>query len=223
MNAPTASTFVSSVVVQPLVVAMSSLVLSSLMSYEISGQLDWRPITICVTSDILAVGVDHLKDQEVIISAWGATVMKRYVPLFQLGRTFMALNALLLVMTLCQSPPKTAFLTAGFAVPAFLWATPLRFQRIGAGLKRFIWSNYDQDVEYDSPKSNKPFIIKEVPGMKAIFDGTIRGCGMPLVVQSVLQVSWQSAHNPPPWTIMETIIWSTVNRICYCVRHFSSE
>jgi hypothetical protein len=39
-------------------------------------------------------------------------------------------------------------------------------------LKRFVWVDYDQE---DSPGFNKPFIIKRVPGMKAIFDGIIRG------------------------------------------------
>jgi hypothetical protein len=127
-----------------------------------------------VTCDILAVGVDHLRDQEAAIGAWGAAVMKRFIPLLHLARIFLALNASLLVIALCRSPPKMTLVTALFTVPAFLWATPLDFQRIGA-LKRFIRANYDQDVECDSPKSNEPFIIKRVPGMKAIFDGIIRG------------------------------------------------
>lgn len=216
MATPTVSTFVGSVILQPIVVAMSSLVLSSLLSYELAGQLDWRPITVCVTCDILAVGVDHLKDQEVAIGAWGAAVMKRFAPWLQLARLFLALNASLLIIALCRSPPKMTLVTAVFTIPAFLWATPLDFQRIGA-LKRFTRANDDQDVEYDSPKPNEPFIIKRVPGMKAIFDGIIRGCGMFFVVHSALQLSWQSAHNAPPWTIIETVVWSTVNRTCHCI------
>ncbi|KAG2138151.1 hypothetical protein BD769DRAFT_1601179 [Suillus cothurnatus] len=70
-------------------------------------------------------------------------------------------------------------------------------------LKRFVWVDYDQE---DSPGFNKPFIIKRVPGMKAIFDGIIRG-----------YLSWQSVNNAPPWTIIETVIWSTVNRTCHCL------
>ncbi|KAG1753492.1 hypothetical protein EDB19DRAFT_1669549 [Suillus lakei] len=176
MATPTVSTFAGSVILQPIIVAMTSLVLSSLLSYEIAGQLDWRPITVC--------------DQEVVIGAWGAAVMKRFTPLFHL---------------------------ALFAAPAFLWATPLEFGWIGTVLKRFTRTNYDQEAEYDSPKSNEPFIIKRVPGMKAIFDGIIRGCGTFFVVHSTLQLSWNSAHNALPWTIIETIVWSTVNRTCHCI------
>lgn len=217
MATPTVSTFAGSVILQPIIVAMTSLVLSSLLSYEIAGQLDWRPITVCVTCDILAVGVDHLKDQEVVIGAWGAAVVKRFTPLFHLARIFLALNASLLVIALCRSPPKMTLVTAVFTAPAFLWATPLEFGWVGAVLKRFTRTNYDQEVEYDSPKSNEPFIIKRVPGMKAIFDGIIRGCGTFLVVHSALQLSWNSAHNALPWTIIETIVWSTVNRTCHCI------
>ncbi|KAG2111890.1 hypothetical protein BD769DRAFT_1364710, partial [Suillus cothurnatus] len=60
-------------------------------------------------------------------------------------------------------------------------------------------------------------IIKRVPGMKAIFDGIIRGYGLFLVVHSTFQLSWQSVNNAPPWTIIETVIWSTVNRTCHCI------
>ncbi|KAG1827281.1 uncharacterized protein BJ212DRAFT_1583818 [Suillus subaureus] len=218
MATPTVSTFVSSVILVPIVVAVSSAAISSLLSYEIAGQLDWRPITVCVTCDILAIGVDHLKDQEVVIGAWGAAVMKRFAPVFHLARIFLAFNASLLVIALCRSPPGTTLVTAVFAAPAFLWATPLDLRRIGVVLKSFIWANYDQkETEYDPPRSNEPFIIKRVPGMKAIFDGIIRGCGTFFVVHSALQLSWETANNAPPWTIIEIIIWSTVNRTCHCI------
>jgi hypothetical protein len=49
MATPTVSTFVGSVILQPIVVAMSSLVLSSLLSYELAGQLDWRPVSLLWT------------------------------------------------------------------------------------------------------------------------------------------------------------------------------
>ncbi|KAG2116236.1 hypothetical protein BD769DRAFT_1486788 [Suillus cothurnatus] len=217
MATPTVSTFVSSVILQPIVVAMSSMVLSSLLSYEIAGWLDWRPIAICATCDILAVGIDHLKDQEVVISALGSTVMKRFTLLFHLARIFLALNVSLLVIALCQSPPKTTLVTAVFTAPAFLWATPFDLRHIGAVLKGFIWAKYDQKVEHDSPISNEPFVIKRVPGMKAIFDGIIRGCGTFFVVHAALQLSRKSAHDALPWSIIETIIWSTVNRTCHCI------
>jgi len=101
--------------------------------------------------------------------------MKRFTLLFHLARIFLALNVSLLVIALCQSPPKTTLVTAVFTAPAFLWATPFDLRHISAVLKRFIWAKYDQKVEHDSPISNEPFVIKRVPGMKAIFDGIIRG------------------------------------------------
>lgn len=127
-----------------------------------------------MTCDILAVAVDHLKDQEVAISARGAAVMKRFAPLFHLARIFLGLNVLLLVVAFWRSPPKMTLIAVAFAAPAFLWATPLHFSRIGTVVNRFVLANDEEgEVEYDSPKA--PFIIKRVPGMKAIFDGIIRG------------------------------------------------
>ncbi|KAG2335246.1 hypothetical protein BDR05DRAFT_1007044 [Suillus weaverae] len=40
---------------RPIVISMNSLALSALMSYVMSanGDIDWRPITICVTGGIL--------------------------------------------------------------------------------------------------------------------------------------------------------------------------
>ncbi|KAG1849706.1 hypothetical protein DFJ58DRAFT_662296 [Suillus subalutaceus] len=199
MATPTVSTFVISVILQPIIVGISSAMLSSLISYEIAGQLDWRPIIICMTCDILVIGVDHLKDQEVVINALGAASMKRFTPMFHLARIFLALTASLLVIALSQSPSETTFLTV-------VLLPPPRFSIRAV--------NYDQE---DSPGSKNPFIIKRVPGMKAILDGIIRGYGLFLVVHSALQLSWQSANNAPPWTIFETIIWSTVNRTCHCI------
>ncbi|KAG1852679.1 hypothetical protein F4604DRAFT_2040636 [Suillus subluteus] len=217
MATPTVSTFVGYVILQPIIVAMSTAVLSAFLSYEIAGQIDWRPITVCYTCDFLTVSVDHLKDQEVVIGALGVAAVKRFTPLFRLSRILLALNALLLVVALCQSPSEVTFITAAFTAPAFLWVTPLDLQWIDRVLKRFIRANHDQEVEYDSTRSKKPFVIKRVPGVKAILDGIIRSCMPLLVVHSALQLSWQSAHNAPPWTITETMIWSMVNRICHCI------
>ncbi|KAG1836815.1 hypothetical protein DFJ58DRAFT_669321 [Suillus subalutaceus] len=217
MATPTVSTFVGYVILQPIIVGMSTAVLSSFLSYEIAGQIDWRPITVCLTCDILTVSVDHLKDQEVVIGALGAPAMKRFTPLFRLARVFLALNASLLVMALCQSPSEVTFITAVFTAPAFLWVTPLDLQWIDRVLKRFILANYDREVGYNSPRSKEPLIIKRIPGVKAILDGIIRSCMPFLVVHSALQLSWQSAHKVPPWTVTETMIWSIVNRICHCI------
>ncbi|KAG2111889.1 hypothetical protein BD769DRAFT_65799 [Suillus cothurnatus] len=42
MATPTISTFVGSMILIPIIVEMSSGILSSLISYEIAGRLDWR-------------------------------------------------------------------------------------------------------------------------------------------------------------------------------------
>ncbi|KAG2063445.1 hypothetical protein BDR04DRAFT_1062750 [Suillus decipiens] len=217
MATPTVSTFVNHVILLPILVAMSSGVLSALLSYEMAGRLDWRPITVCMTCDFLTVSADHLKDQEVAIGALGAAVTKRFTPLFYLARILLALNVPPLIMALYRSPLEVMLVTAIFTMPAFLWATPLDLGRIGAVLKRFILSKSDEEVEYDSLRSNKPLIIKRVPGLKAILDGIIRSCGIFFVVRSALQLPWQSAYHAPPWTIIETVVWSMVNRIGHCI------
>ncbi|KAG2113066.1 uncharacterized protein F5147DRAFT_835179 [Suillus discolor] len=189
MATTTASSFISSVILQPLIVAISSAVYSSLLSYEMVGNLDWRPIVICATSDVLVIAADHLKDQEIVIGSRGAAVIKRFTPL------------------------APTFFTAVFTSPAFLWTTPLDLSRVGAVLKRFIGAHYSREVD----KAHKPFVIKRVPGMKAFFSGTIRSCGVFLVVQSALQSPWKSTHDALPWTIAETLVWSMVNRTGHCI------
>ncbi|KAG2052818.1 hypothetical protein BDR06DRAFT_494899 [Suillus hirtellus] len=172
--------------------------------------LDWRPIVICATSDVLVIAVDHLKDQEVDIGSQGAAVIKRFTPL---AHIFLALNASLLVAALSLSPPQATFFTAVFTAPAFLWTTPLDLSRISTILKRLVYANYSQEVD----KAHRPFIIKRVPGMKAFFSGTIRSCGVFSVVHSALQSPWESTHNALPWTIAETVVWSMVNRTGHCI------
>ncbi|KAG2338051.1 hypothetical protein BDR05DRAFT_1044880 [Suillus weaverae] len=211
MATPTVSSFVGAVIIHPIVVAINSLVLASLMSSVIAEWLDWRPITICVTCDILAVGIDHYKDQEVIIGACGVAVVKHFASLFYLARMFLALNASLLVLALCQSSPKTTIVTAVFTTSAFLWATPLDL------LQRFIPPKHGQEVMDSSSVSGAPFIIKRVPGMKAIFNSIIQGCGIFFVAHSALQALWKSDFNTLPWTIIQIVIWSTVNHIGHSI------
>ncbi|KAG2130548.1 hypothetical protein BD769DRAFT_1355657 [Suillus cothurnatus] len=217
MVTPTVSSFVDSVIIRPIVVAINSLVLASLMSYVMAERLDWRPITVCVTCDILAVGIDHFKDQEIIIGACGTTVLKRFAPLFHLARMFLVLNALLLVIALSHSSLEMTIITAVFTTPAFLWATPFHLPRIDAILQRFIPAKHGQEVGYSSSIPGTPFVIKRVPGMKAIFNGIIRGCGIFFVVHSAVQTSWKSDFNVLPWTIIDIVIWSTVNRIGHAI------
>ncbi|KAG1859557.1 hypothetical protein DFJ58DRAFT_913111 [Suillus subalutaceus] len=212
MATPTVSRFVDTVFIRPIVVAISSLLIASLMSYVMAERLDWRPITVCVTCDILTVGIDHFKDQEIIIGACSAAVVKRFTPLFYLARMFLILNALLLVIALSQGSPKMTIITVVFTTPAFLWATPLNPRQIGAAFQRFIPAKHGQEVGYSSSISGAPFVIKRVPGMKSIFNGIIRGCGIFFVVHSALQESGKSNSNVHPWKIIEIVIWSTISR-----------
>ncbi|KAG0698131.1 hypothetical protein DFH29DRAFT_113237 [Suillus ampliporus] len=220
MATPTVSSILDSLILRPIVVAINTFALSSLVSYMIAGQLDWRPITIWVTCDIIAIVIDHLLDQEKAVAACSPDVVKRFTPLINLGRIFLALNTALLVIALFQCPPETTMVTAVFAAPAFLWATPIKSQQIGAMLKNVMGAKHDsKEVEPSSPKSSGSLVIKRVPGMKAVFNGVIRGCGVFFVVNSALQVSREldKVSAAPPWIILETIIWSTVNRTCHAV------
>ncbi|KAG1723957.1 hypothetical protein EDB19DRAFT_1834409 [Suillus lakei] len=199
MATPTVSTFINAVILRPIVVAINSLVLASLMSYMIAGWLDWRPalwfsntivqkITVCTTCDILAVGIDHFRDQGIAIGTCGAAVIQCFALLFYLVHIFLVLNVSLLMIALCPSPPNMAILTCNFYYPRF---------------SGFICVKHDQETGYSSLRSGTPFIIKRVPGMKAIFNGIIRG------------QSWKSDYNVLPWTIIKTVIWLTVNHICH--------
>ncbi|KAG0707409.1 hypothetical protein DFH29DRAFT_844953 [Suillus ampliporus] len=219
MATPTVSSILDSLILRPIVVAINTFALASLFSYMIAERLDWRPITIWVTCDIIAIIIDHLMDQESAVAACGADVVKRFTPLINLGRAFLALNTALLVIALSQCPPETTMITAVFAAPAFLWATPIKSQRIGAVIKNFMGAKHDKEGESSPPKSSGSLVIKRIPGMKAVFNGVIRGCGVFFVVNSALQVSREldQISAAPPWIIMEAIIWSTTNRICHAV------
>ncbi|KAG0703672.1 hypothetical protein DFH29DRAFT_850074 [Suillus ampliporus] len=219
MATPTVSSILDSLILRPIVVAINTFALSCLFSYMIAEQLDWRPITIWVTCDIIAIIIDHLMDQEEAVAAAGAEFVKRFTPLINLGRAFLALNTAALVIALSQCPPETTMVTAVFAAPAFLWATPIKPQRIGAMLKNFMGVNNVKEGESPAPKSSGSLVIKRVPGMKAVFNGVIRGCGVFFVVNSALQVSrpLDQVSAAPPWIILEAIIWSTVNRTCHAV------
>jgi hypothetical protein len=149
--------------------------------------------------------------------AHAAAVVKRFAPLFHLARMFLVLNASLLVIALCQGPPKMTIVTAVVATPAFLWTTPLDFRRISVELQRLIPAKYGKGLRYNSSTSGTPIVIKRVPGMKAIFNGIIRGCGIFFIVHSALQESWKSDSHTLPWSIIEIVIWSTVNRIVHSI------
>ncbi|KAG2078516.1 hypothetical protein BDR04DRAFT_1086912 [Suillus decipiens] len=169
---------------RPIVISMNSLALSALMSCVMSanGGIDWRPITICASSDILAMGADHLKDKEEEFSSDRNNVNDpRLASWFIYARTFLTANT--------------------------------RFALISKRLlKKF---GRDKHQPYTSAPV---FVIKRIPGMKAIFNGIIRGCGIYTVVFSVLSGSGNLTNTlPSPWSVAQLIVWSTVNRTCHAI------
>ncbi|KAG1726571.1 hypothetical protein EDB19DRAFT_1914558 [Suillus lakei] len=204
---------------RPIVISMNSLALSCLMSYVMSanGTLDWRPITICVTSDILAMGADHLKDKEEEFSSdRNIANDPRITSWFVYARTLLTASAVLLALALSQCPISTLLTTAAFVAPALLWTTPISFKKFGLISKRLL-GRFGQDKH--QPSTSAPtLVIKRIPGMKAIFNGIIRGCGIYAVVLSVLSGSGNLTNTlPSPWSVVQLIVWSTVNRSCHAI------
>lgn len=204
---------------RPIVISMNSLALSALMSYVMSanGDIDWRPITICVTSDILAMGADHLKDKEEEFSSDHNNANDpRLASWFVYARTFLAASAVLLALALSQCPVSTLLTTAAFVAPALLWTTPISFKKFGL-ISRRLLGRFGGDKH--QPSTSAPvLVIKRIPGMKAIFNGIIRGCGIYTVVLSVLSGSGNLTNTlPSPWTVVQLIVWSTVNRSCHAI------
>ncbi|KAG2357122.1 hypothetical protein BDR07DRAFT_1363509 [Suillus spraguei] len=206
---------------RPIVIAMNSLALSALMSYVMSanGGIDWRPITICVTSDILVMGADHLKDNLKEEEFWLDRNNAKNPCLaswFIYARTFLTANAVLLVSALFQCPISTLFTTATFVAPALLWTTPISFKKIGL-ISRRLLGRSGADKHQPSTASHV-LVIKRIPGMKAIFNGIIRGCGIYAVVFSVLLGSGNLTNTlPSPWNVVQLVVWSTVNRSCHAI------
>ncbi|KAG2144534.1 hypothetical protein DEU56DRAFT_790165 [Suillus clintonianus] len=198
---------------EPIMISMNSLALSSLMSYAMSadGNIDWRSITICVTADILAMGGDHLKDREEEFSSdRNNETNPRW---FVYARTFLNANAVLLALALSLCPLLTLLTTAAFLAPALLWNTPISFQKFGL-ISRRLFGRFVKDSH--QPSTSAPIlIIKRIPGMKAIFCGIIRGCGIYTVVLTVLSGSGNLADTLLfPWSTAQLIVWPTVNCAC---------
>ncbi|KAG1852263.1 hypothetical protein DFJ58DRAFT_414480 [Suillus subalutaceus] len=206
---------------RPIVISMNSLALSSLMSYVMSAgaKLDWRPIIICVTSDILAIGADHLKDKEEVFSSNHNNAHDpRLACWFVYARTFLTADAVLLALALSVCPISTVLATAAFVLPALLWTTPINFAKFGLIVKRLPGRSGEDEHEHQPPASAPILVIKRIPGMKAIFNGIIRGCGIYTVVLTVLSGSGSLTDTlPSPWSTVQLIVWSTVNRSCHAI------
>ncbi|KAG1906341.1 uncharacterized protein F5891DRAFT_1005197 [Suillus fuscotomentosus] len=204
---------------RPIVISMNSLALSALMSYVMSANagIDWRPIIICVTSDILAMGADHLKDKkEQFSSDRNNANDPRLASWFLYARTFLTASAVLLAFALSQCPISTLLTTATFVAPALLWTTPISFKKFWL-ISRRLLGRFSGDRH--QPSTSAPvLVIKRIPGMKAIFNGIIRGCGIYAVVFSVLSGSGNLTNTlPSPWSVAQLLIWSTVNRSCHAI------
>ncbi|KAG1818375.1 hypothetical protein EV424DRAFT_1347643 [Suillus variegatus] len=137
------------------------------MSYVMSANagIDWRPITICVTSDILAMGADHLKDKEEEFSS------------DRNNANDPRLASWFFVQFRHSSPRQHSL----------LWTTPISFKKFWLILRRLL-GGFGRDRH--QPSTSAPIlVIKRIPGMKAIFYGIIRGCSTYAVVFSVLSGS----------------------------------
>ncbi|KAG2354060.1 hypothetical protein BDR07DRAFT_638326 [Suillus spraguei] len=221
MSILTVTNLADELFLRPIVISMNSLALSSLMSYVMSanGKFDWRPIVICVTSDILAIGADHLKDKEEVFSSdYNNVHDPRFACWFVYARTFLTINTVLLALALSVCPISTALVTAAFVLPALLWTTPLNFTKFGQILKRLLQGSSEDKRKNQPPASAPILVIKRIPGMKAIFNGIIRGCGIYTVVLTVLSGSGSLTDTLPfPWSTAQLIVWSTVNRSCHAI------
>ncbi|KAG1883530.1 uncharacterized protein F5891DRAFT_1179190 [Suillus fuscotomentosus] len=167
-------------------------------------------ITICVTSDILAIGADHLKDKEEEFSLDPTTTNNPCITcFFMYARTFLAAHVVLLALVLSRCPMSTLLATAMFVVPALLWTTPISFKKFWL-ISRRLHGRFGRD-NYQPSRSAPELVIKRVPGMKAIFNGTIRGRGIYAVVFSVLSGSGNLTSTlPSPWSVVQLIIMADV-------------
>ncbi|PPR01023.1 hypothetical protein CVT26_015624 [Gymnopilus dilepis] len=197
--------------VHPIMTSLGSLALSSFISYTIYGVFDWRPVTICVASDIITIGLDHYNDQAPCLTHAKKSDNIETVKVFERAKALLTFSSALLLAALSFCPPTTWLITGLFVTPALLWDTTL-----------FHWSNpivKEKSKKKDQDKKHG-FVIKRIPGMKAIFIGIIRGCGTFAVVQSILSRSgtMTGAQNfPGRWSIQEIVFWSTINRACHAV------
>ncbi|TFK78539.1 hypothetical protein K466DRAFT_668406 [Polyporus arcularius HHB13444] len=196
----------SELLTHPLMLSVGSLSLSTFMSRAIYGVVDWRPVLICVSSDILAIGMDHYFDQAPMLTHALKTGNAQMRTIFRKAKVLLLSSASLLIFALTLSPPSTWAMVSIFFGPAFVWDFNLFMM---GGRQR------------GSPKTTtqkKAFRIKRIPGTKALLIGVIRGCGTFYIVRSVLgELSSSQGHNLDVWNPSQIVIWSTINRACHAV------
>ncbi|KAG2354059.1 hypothetical protein BDR07DRAFT_1430982 [Suillus spraguei] len=208
---------------RPITISMNNLALSALMPYVMSanGSIDWRPMTICVTSDILAMSADHLKDEEEFSPDCNNGNNPRLASWFTYARTFLTASTVFLALALSQCQIPTLLTTTAFVAPALLWATPICFKSFGL-ISRRLFKRLGRDKH--QPCTSAPVLVfRRIPGMKAIFNGIIRGwvllfrCGICTMVLSMLSRSGDLTKTlPSPWSV-QLIVWSIINRSCRAI------
>ncbi|KAI0709657.1 hypothetical protein C8T65DRAFT_739837 [Cerioporus squamosus] len=215
----------SELLTHPLMLSVGSLSLSTFMSRAIYGVVDWRPVLICVSSDILAIGMDHYFDQAPMLSYALKTHNTQLRTVFRKAKVLLLSSASLLFFALTLSPFSTWAMVAIFFGPAFVWDFSLFM--IG-GRQR------------GSPKTTtqkKAFTIKRIPGTKAILIGSFEGrsgsiqtaLSLALIAgpSQVRHLLYRPLHpwiaSPSPWhdsdvwSPSQIVIWSTINRACHAV------
>ena len=118
---------------------------------------------ICVSSDILAIGMDHYFDQAPMLEYALKAHHVQMRTVFRKAKVLLLSSASLLVFALTVSPPSAWAMVALFFGPAFVWDFNLFMM---GGRQR------------GSPKTTvqkKGFTIKRIPGTKAVLIGVIRG------------------------------------------------
>ncbi|EPQ52776.1 hypothetical protein GLOTRDRAFT_122703 [Gloeophyllum trabeum ATCC 11539] len=197
----------------PLMTSMGSLALSTFISKSVYGAIDWRPVLICVSSDVLTIGLDHYYDQTPMLHRAKSMSDDAALSVFSHARLLLLANAAVLIVTLLRSPWITSAITAVFIIPALLWNQTLFYWKSGTA------SNPTLNARAPLSSSGSAFVIKRIPGMKAVFIGIIRGCGTFAVVHSLLSSSYPARPHGGwmIWTPTQVLVWSTINRTCHAV------
>jgi len=112
---------------------------------------------------VITIGLDHYNDQASALAQAKQTSNSAILSVFSRARFLLLFNAILLVVALARSPPSTWLITAFFITPALLWDTPLFRRGSKNGAPRVKKTKAEKAGE-----AKDGFIIKRIPGMKAV-------------------------------------------------------
>lgn len=136
-------------------------------SYDPCYSCALEQVVICVTGDILAIGLDHYFDQKPMQVYAMKSGNREMTTIFKQAKHLLLWSTALLIVALALSPPWTWVMCSIFLAPALLWD----FKLFVSGGKR----QRKQDRQSDERTEKKAYSIKRIPGMKAIIIGIIRG------------------------------------------------